>query len=204
MKDIVNLQWSWLASSGDFDAVVTDTSARLVPKPSHPSAFVLKSLPCPNPIFICSCPKTPEMVLNLDRFCLCLELSYSAERVESSFHDENTQIQIVAGGTCTCTEDTDRESGCTGSGTRIETLEYWWNHIFLTVWVWLLLSQLVALKEMPTHQKKPTKGTYSRKVIDKGVWGQHDLVFEQPWLSTISWGTTTDQQRYPEIHEISW
>ena len=64
------------------------------------------------------------MVLNLDRFCLCLELSYSAERVESSFHDENTQIQIVADGTCTCTEDTDRESGGSGNGTRIETLEY--------------------------------------------------------------------------------
>ena len=140
------------------------------------------------------------MVLNLDRFCLCLELSYSAERVKSSFHDENTQIQIVAGGTCTCTEDTDRESGCTGSGTRIETLEYWWNHIFLTVWVWLLLSQLVALKEMPTHQKK----TYKRYLWQEGyrqgcvrsarlglraTLAVNDILGYDNRSTTISWNT---------------
>ena len=209
MKDIVNLQWSWLASSGDFDAVVTDTSARLVPKPSHPSAFVLKSLPCPNPIFICSCPKTPEMVLNYIGPLLSLSWTklLSGEGWEqlswwkhpdpdSCWWNLHLYWRYWQGIWWHWKWHQNRNS-------RILMKSYFSYRLSLANSVWLLLSQLVALKEMPTHQKKPTKGTYSRKVIDKGVWGQHDLVFEQPWLSTISWGTTTDQQRYPEIHEIS-
>ena len=41
------------------------------------------------------------------------------------------------------------------------------------------------------------KSTADKKVLDKGVWGQHDLVFRQPWLSTISWKTKSDQRQYP-------
>ena len=41
------------------------------------------------------------------------------------------------------------------------------------------------------------KSTADKKVLDKGVWGQHDLVFRQPWLSTISWNTKSDHRQYP-------
>ena len=41
------------------------------------------------------------------------------------------------------------------------------------------------------------QSTADKKVLDKGVWGQHDLVFRQPWLSTISWNTKSDHRQYP-------
>ena len=41
------------------------------------------------------------------------------------------------------------------------------------------------------------QSTADKKVLDKGVWGQHDLVLRQPWLSTISWNTKSDHRQYP-------